>query len=97
MSFRQTAARSTSRKPKRLRWVIVAIYRQSQIAAAQPIMAAPDGTGTTITTPGASPSHPDPLGDLRLQAARRFRRGSPRFVLGADAKPSGSGSGSPRF
>ncbi|MGL5063063.1 MAG: filamentous hemagglutinin N-terminal domain-containing protein, partial [Microcoleus sp.] len=31
------------------RWSIVAIYRPSQIAAAQPIVPAPDGTGTAIT------------------------------------------------
>ncbi|MEG4801643.1 CHAT domain-containing protein [Microcoleus sp. ARI1-B5] len=40
-------------------WVIVAICPQSQIAAAGPIIAAPDGTGTTVTTPGASPSRYD--------------------------------------
>ena len=34
------------------RWVIVAIYPQSQIAAAQSIIPASDGTGTAVTAPG---------------------------------------------
>ncbi|MCU0544108.1 MAG: CHAT domain-containing protein [Oscillatoriaceae cyanobacterium Prado104] len=36
-------------QPNSSRWSIVAIYRQSQIAAAQSIVSAPDGTGTAIT------------------------------------------------
>ncbi|MCY7382150.1 MAG: CHAT domain-containing protein [Microcoleus sp. CAN_BIN18] len=41
-------------------WVILAIYPQSQIAVAGPIISAPDGTGTTITAPGtASPPRYD--------------------------------------
>ncbi|MEG3843409.1 CHAT domain-containing protein [Microcoleus sp. herbarium14] len=42
-------------------WVIVAIYPQSQIAAAQSsIVPAPDGTGTTVTAPATgSPSRYD--------------------------------------
>ncbi len=42
------------------RWVIVAIYPQSQIAAAGSIIPASDGTGTAVTAPGtASPSRYD--------------------------------------
>jgi filamentous haemagglutinin family N-terminal domain len=36
-------------KENSIGWVILAIYPQSQIAAAGPIIAAPDGTGTAIT------------------------------------------------
>ncbi|MEG4114047.1 MULTISPECIES: CHAT domain-containing protein [unclassified Microcoleus] len=37
-------------------WVVVAIYPQSQIAAAQSITPAPDGTGTAVTVPGTGSS-----------------------------------------
>ena len=33
-------------------WAILTIYPQSQIAEASPIISAPDGTGTTVTSPG---------------------------------------------
>src|SRR4028119_2210435 len=39
-------------------WVIVAIYPQSQIAAAETIIPALDGTGTTVITPAPSTGSP---------------------------------------
>ncbi|WP_293330397.1 CHAT domain-containing protein [Microcoleus sp. CAWBG58] len=62
-------------------WVLVAIYRQSQIAAAQPIMAAPDGTGTTITTPGASPSRYDITGGTSSRDGANLFHSFTRFGL----------------
>ncbi|MCC3408467.1 MAG: CHAT domain-containing protein [Microcoleus sp. PH2017_10_PVI_O_A] len=62
-------------------WVIVAIYPKSQIAAAQPIMAAPDGTGTTVTPGTGAPSRYDIKGGTTSRDGANLFHSFTRFGL----------------
>ncbi len=58
-------------KENSIGWVIVAIYPQSQIAAAQSIVPAPDNTGTAI--------HPGPTGRYDITGGSRSKDGANLF------------------
>ncbi|MEG4851639.1 CHAT domain-containing protein [Microcoleus sp. B5-D4] len=63
-------------------WVLVAIYPQSQIAAAQSITPAPDGTGTNVTAPGtASPPRYDIQGGTTSRDGANLFHSFTRFGL----------------
>jgi filamentous hemagglutinin family protein len=64
------------------RWVIVAIYPQSQIATAGSIIPASDGTGTAVTAPGtASPSRYDIQGGTPSRDGANLFHSFTRFGL----------------
>lgn len=58
-------------KENSIGWVIVAIYPQSQIAAAQSIVPAPDNTGTAV--------HPGPTGRYDITGGSRSKDGANLF------------------
>ncbi len=58
-------------KENSIGWVIVAIYPQSQIAAAQSVVPAPDNTGTAVT--------PDPTGRYEITGGSRSKDGANLF------------------
>lgn len=63
-------------------WVILAIYPQSQIAAAGSIIPASDGTGTAVTAPGtASPSRYDIQGGTPSRDGANLFHSFTRFGL----------------
>ena len=63
-------------------WVILAIYPQSQIAAAQSIIPASDGTGTTVTAPGTgSPPRYDIQGGTPSRDGANLFHSFTRFGL----------------
>ncbi|MEG4234664.1 CHAT domain-containing protein [Microcoleus sp. Pol11C3] len=63
-------------------WVLVAIYPQSQIAVAQPIIPAPDGTGTAVTAPGTgSPTRYDITGGTTSKDGANLFHSFTRFGL----------------
>ena len=63
-------------------WVILTIYPQSQIAAAQSIIPASDGTGTTLTAPGTgSPSRYDIQGGTPSRDGANLFHSFTRFGL----------------
>ncbi|MEG4226417.1 CHAT domain-containing protein [Microcoleus sp. N9_B2] len=63
-------------------WVLLAIYPQSQIAAAQSITPAPDGTGTTVTAPGTvSPPRYDIKGGTTSRDGANLFHSFTRFNL----------------
>ncbi|MEG4571980.1 CHAT domain-containing protein [Microcoleus sp. N3A4] len=63
-------------------WVLVAIYPQSQIAAAQSITPAPDGTRTTVTAPGTgSPPRYDIQGGTPSRDGANLFHSFTRFGL----------------
>ncbi|MEG4985044.1 CHAT domain-containing protein [Microcoleus sp. BR0-C5] len=63
-------------------WVLVAIYPQSQIAAAQSITPAPDGTGTNVTAPNTgSPPRYDIKGGTTSRDGANLFHSFTRFGL----------------
>ncbi|MEG4067968.1 CHAT domain-containing protein [Microcoleus sp. Pol11C2] len=63
-------------------WVLVAIYPQSQIAAAQSITPAPDGTGTTVSAPNTgSPPRYDIQGGTTSRDGANLFHSFTRFGL----------------
>ncbi|MEG4043366.1 CHAT domain-containing protein [Microcoleus sp. Pol17_C1] len=63
-------------------WVLVAIYPQSKIAAAQSITPAPDGTGTAVTAPGpGSPPRYDIKGGTTSRDGANLFHSFTRFGL----------------
>ncbi|MEG4406969.1 CHAT domain-containing protein [Microcoleus sp. MON2_D5] len=63
-------------------WILVAIYPQSQIAAAQSIISAPDGTGTAVTAPGTgSPPRYDIKGGTPSRDGANLFHSFTRFGL----------------
>ena len=70
-------------KENSIGWVILAIYPQSQIAAARPIVAAPDGTGTAITPgpPTGPPTRYDITGGTPSRDGANLFHSFTRFGL----------------
>jgi filamentous hemagglutinin family protein len=68
-------------KDHRIGWVILAIYPQSQIAAAQNIVPSPDGTGTTIAPSQGSQTRYDITGGTTSRNGANLFHSFTRFGL----------------